>query len=233
MPHPANDADPTVERSAAWLPVVAIGLRAVLLALALGLLVLPDVPWLHGKAMVGRAVFYPLGALVLPVGWWLVSRRRGVAGPYPWAADALLTLPFVTDLLGNYANLFDRVAWFDDVMHAVNWFFLTAGIGLLLPRPRLGRAVSVGLMLGIAAVPAILWELLEYVAFIRFSPELATAYVDTLFDQTMDLTGATLATILLVGPFWPSPEPQPIPAQAEPHDPGPARDDHTASIASA
>ena len=224
MPHQAAKPEPTVRRRAASFRATALGLRMLLLALALGLLLVPGVPWLQGKGMVGRAVFYPLGSLVLPVGWWLTRGRRGTASSYPWAADILLTLPFVTDLLGNYANLFDRVAWFDDAMHAVNWFFLTAGIGLLLPRQRLGRPVSAGLMLGLAALLAILWELMEYVAFIRVSPELATAYTDTLFDQTMDLAGATLATLLLVGRFWPETGHAPDAATREPASPRQLRD---------
>ena len=220
MPRQAAKPEPTVARSVSFARVAAIGLRVLLLALALGLLLFPAVPWLQGKAMAGRAIFYPLGSLVLPAGWWLSRGWRGTAPPYPWKADILLTLPFVTDLLGNYANLFDRVAWFDDVMHAMNWFFLTAGIGLLLPRARLGRPVTAGLMLGIAALLAILWELMEYLAFIRDSPELATAYTDTLFDQTMDLVGAALATLLLVGRFWPQTDRA---AESAPRDPASPR----------
>ena len=48
-------------------------------------------------------------------------------------------------------------------------------------------------MIGFGAVTAILWEIAEYLAFIRNSPELATAYVDTLGDLSLGLTGSTLA----------------------------------------
>ena len=40
---------------------------------------------------------------------------------------------------------------------------------------------------------SILWEIAEYVTFIRNSPELETAYVDTLWDLVLGLTGSTLA----------------------------------------
>ena len=45
---------------------------------------------------------------------------------------------------------------------------------------------------------AILWELGEYFAFIRNSPELATAYTDTLGDMALGLSGATLAAAIAV-----------------------------------
>jgi len=44
-------------------------------------------------------------------------------------------------------------------------------------------------------VTAILWELLEYVTFIRNSPELTTAYHDTLGDLAMGLSGSTIAAL--------------------------------------
>lgn len=50
-------------------------------------------------------------------------------------------------------------------------------------------------MTGFGAVAAILWELGEYFAFIRGSNELATAYTDTLGDEALGLTGATLAAL--------------------------------------
>ena len=37
-----------------------------------------DLPQFHGKSMTGRAIGYPLAALVVPAGWWLLSRRRKV-----------------------------------------------------------------------------------------------------------------------------------------------------------
>jgi hypothetical protein len=45
-------------------------------------------------------------------------------------------------------------------------------------------------------VTAILWEIGEYFAFIRNSPELSTAYTDTLGDLTLGLSGATLAATI-------------------------------------
>ncbi len=53
-------------------------------------------------------------------------------------------------------------------------------------------------MVGFGAVTAILWELGEYFAFIRNSPELSTAYTDTLGDLALGLSGSTLAAAIAV-----------------------------------
>ena len=46
---------------------------------------------------------------------------------------------------------------------------------------------------------AILWELAEYIAFIRNSSELDTAYVDTLGDLALGLTASAVSgTVAIV-----------------------------------
>jgi hypothetical protein len=67
---------------------------------------------------------------------------------------------------------------------------------VLLLRTRLDAWPIFGLGVGFGAVTAIVWELLEYVTFIRNSPELKTAYHDTLGDLALGLTGSTLAALL-------------------------------------
>lgn len=62
-------------------------------------------------------------------------------------------------------------------------------------RPRNGSWTTLGLVVGFGAVTAILWEIAEFFAFIRNSPELATAYVDTLGDLGLRLTGSFLAAL--------------------------------------
>jgi hypothetical protein len=54
--------------------------------------------------------------LLVPVAWAVWRRVRGRAR-YPWDVDALLVAPFVIDLAGNAANLYDTVSWFDDACH--------------------------------------------------------------------------------------------------------------------
>ena len=170
---------------------VDLALKAVLVGLLIFAVARQDLPQFHGKSMTGRAIGYPLAALVVPVGWWLLSRRRTVR--FPVGVDMLVVAPFVIDMAGNAANLYDTVTWWDDANHLVNWAMLVAGFGVLLLSTTLGRWPIFGLAVGFGATTAILWELLEYVTFIRHSPELKTAYRDTLGDLALGLAGSAVA----------------------------------------
>lgn len=154
----------------------------------------------EGKAFVWRLATYPLAAFVVPVVWTFKGRRH----PYPYAADVLLTLPFLIDVAGNSLDLYDTIVWWDDANHFVNWALLTGGVGALARRTKLGRWELFSILVGFGAVIAILWELSEYLAFIRNSPELATAYADTVGDLALGLAGSFLAAVL----FALAPRPQ-------------------------
>jgi hypothetical protein len=143
----------------------------------------------EGKAMLGRLLTYPLAALVVPVAWWLRGRR----GAYPHAIDILLVLPFLIDTIGNALDLYDSISWWDDANHLVNWAILTAAFAQLLLRLRVPPLELAALATGFGAFTAIVWEIGEYFAFIRDSPEFATAYTDTLGDLTLGTTGSLLA----------------------------------------
>ena len=176
-------------------PRVALAADVALKLALVGLLVFAalrqDLPRFHDKSMTGRAIGYPLAALVVPAAWWLLSRRR--PRRFPVAVDILIVAPFVIDMAGNAANLYDTVSWWDDVNHLVNWAILVSGFGILLLGSTLGPWPLFGLAVGFGATTAILWELLEYVTFIRHSPELKTAYIDTLGDLALGLAGSAIA----------------------------------------
>ncbi len=180
-------------RSAAfWLDVaVKAGLVALLLFGAFS-----GLERFEGKAFGGRALTYPIAALIVPVAWWIVQRRRGRPVAYPYALDILLVLPFLIDTAGNALDLYDRITWWDDANHFVNWGLLTAAFGQLLLRLPVGRVTTVALAVGFGAVTAVLWEFAEYFAFIRGSPELATAYTDTLGDLALGLAGSVVAALI-------------------------------------
>ncbi|HKY57242.1 MAG TPA: hypothetical protein VJL80_04305 [Aeromicrobium sp.] len=179
------------------------------LAVKLGLVVLivmslidPDLGGVKAKAGGSRAFVYPLAMLLVPALWWAFYRAKS----FPWLGDLLLCLPWFTDTLGNRLNLYDTVSWFDDWMHFMNWGFLTAGF-LVITLPRglpWWRALERGLAFGMTT--AALWEIAEYLTFIRWSPELATAYEDTLGDLVLDLAGTVLAVILVWASRRSSPE---------------------------
>jgi hypothetical protein len=145
----------------------------------------------EGKAFGWRLVFYPLAALLVPLGWWLAGRPR----PYPYALDILFVSPFLVDVLGNVFDLYDTIEWWDDLNHFVNWALLSLAFGQLFLRFALSRWVIFALVVGAGAFAAIVWELGEYVAFIRNSDELDTAYTDTLGDMLLGLSGSIVAAL--------------------------------------
>ena len=178
--------------------------RAVLLAdlavkaLTVGLLALalamPERAGFAGKAMPARAVAYPIALLVVPVAWALVRRAREVA--FPVLADLLFSLPWAIDMVGNALDLFAGVSWFDELTHPLNWALLAGALGLVLPRA-LPVWVRVLLGSGCGALAALVWELFEYLAYIRGTAAEATVYVDTLGDMTLGTAGATLASAVV------------------------------------
>jgi hypothetical protein len=173
---------------------VDLAVKAALIGLLLVAVLRPNLPQFEGKAMAGRALTYPLAALVVPVVWWLYGRRRSER--YPYALDILLVLPFLVDVAGNALDLYDQIDWWDDANHFVNWGLLTAAFGQLLLRLPVGRITTAALAVGFGAVTAVLWEFAEYFAFIRNSPELDTAYTDTLGDLALGFTGSVVAALI-------------------------------------
>jgi hypothetical protein len=184
---------------ALWL---TLGVKAALVGLLLFAVLRQDLPQFEGKAMEGRALTYPLAAIIVPLGWWLVRRRRRGPVEYPYALDILLVLPFLIDTAGNAANLYDTIDWWDDFNHFLNWGILVAAFGQLLVRLPVGPVAAAGLMVGFGAVTAIVWEIGEYYTFIRDSPELDTAYTDTLGDLALGTTGSVLAALLTATVLW-------------------------------
>jgi hypothetical protein len=191
---------------------LTIALKALLIGLLLLAVLRPDLPQFEGKAMTGRAIGYPIAALIVPAVWWIL-RRRGRRVAYPYALDILLVLPFLIDVVGNALDLYDTLEWWDDANHFVNWGILTAAFGQLLLRLRLERWVVAGLAVGFGAVTAVLWEFAEYFAFIRNSPELRTAYTDTLGDLALGLTGSVIAAAITVTVLWPDGADGSVPAE--------------------
>jgi len=180
--------------------LVALDLLAklALVVLLLVALAYPDLSNLKAKGAGVRLVVYPLGALAVPVWWWLRGRRAWAGRRFPWGADLLVTLPWLSDLLGNRLNFFDTVTWWDDVSHFAHWALLTAGVLLAwAPGRRTGGGVIVMVGLGFGATAAVLWELGEYAAFLRTLPTYAYVYPDTLGDLTLGTSGALLAGLLV------------------------------------
>jgi hypothetical protein len=181
-----------------WVRYAALAAKVLLFGLLLSALIWPDLSGIKGKASTARLIVYPLGAMALPLWWWAYGRTKSkLHASFPWQADLLMTLPWLIDLIGNRLNLFDTVSWWDDAMHFILWGLLTAGVLMAFAPPTLSRGLTAFVALGFGTTAAVVWEVGEYVAFIRSSPELQSAYTDTLGDLTLGTLGALLGGLIL------------------------------------
>ena len=174
-------------RLAFWL---TIAVKAVLICL-LAIGAFSGLQQFEGKAFLWRLVTYPVAAFVVPIIWYLTHRRAS----YPYAVDILLTLPFLIDTVGNTLDLYDTIWWWDDANHFVNWNLLAGAVGVLAWRNRVVPWKTLAYVVGFGAATAILWEITEYVAFVRDSSEIETAYTDTLGDLTLGFIGSIIAGV--------------------------------------
>ncbi len=174
--------------------IADVAAKLLLFALLLSALIWPDLSGIKGKATGARLVVYPIGAMALPVYWYVARRGRQA---FPWLADLLITLPWLVDLAGNRLDLFDTVWWWDDLMHFVLWGLLTAGVLIAFTPSATSRGLTVMFALGFGSTAAVIWEVGEYWAFIRHSEELQTAYTDTLGDLTLGTLGALAAGLVV------------------------------------
>jgi hypothetical protein len=178
--------------------LVVLGIFAATVVQLLVATTATSLPQFAGKGFGARLVAYPLLMLAVPAAWAVVRRWRGGTASPPWAGFALIMAPFLIDVTGNTANLYDTVVWWDDANHLVNWFLLCAGVGVLLLRSRISPPWALGwLVAGVGALLAVGWELAEWFTFIRHGTELDTAYQDTLGDEALGCLGAGLAAVLV------------------------------------
>jgi hypothetical protein len=195
-------------------PRVNIAAKAVLVLLLAHAAAFPDLSQYQGKGTGWRILLYPLSALLVPIVWAVLGERRR-RWRYPHIIDLCVIAPFVIDTAGNTANLYDTVVWWDDVMHFVTWVPWVVGFGLALRYiDGLARWTVFGLTAGFGAVTHIIWELMEYVAFIRSNPdELEGAYRDTMGDLALSLTGSFAGAALCATVLWTIGRPVPIAPQ--------------------
>jgi hypothetical protein len=186
-----------------------VGLKAALVALLLLPLTNPGWQQHDDKGMHWRMLAFPVVALVVPVLWRLAARPF----PYPYLIDALVVCVPLSDVVWNTFDAYDRVWWWDDVVHLANAVVIASVSGLGLRRYAVEPVIRFLLVIGLGMTLAVGWELAEYPTFVQDSPELATAYRDTLSDLGLALIGSTLAAALTVRRSAPGPN-RPEPALA-------------------
>lgn len=180
-----------MERRLLWLNVAVKVLLVGLLLFS----VTSGLERFSGKAMLARALTYPIAALIVPVAW----RLRGRPQPYPHLVDTLIVLPFAIDTGGNVLDLYS-LWWFDDVAHFLNWWILVSAFALALRRTQLSLLTSWSIAVGFGAATEILWELGEWSVMKLGSSGLQLTYEDTIGDLALGglgtLLGATLVSVV-------------------------------------
>ena len=152
---------------------------------------------LEDKGMVLRAFFYPLCAVVVPIGW----KMRGSTTPFPHLAGALLVTPFALDIGANLVGLFE-VDKFDDVLHALNWFILILGTSTLVLRTRTPLLTVVALGVGTSATTIVLWEIVEYLVSQSGTTGLQLTYEDTITDLAESFAGGCIGAFVAGSAAW-------------------------------
>lgn len=166
---------------------VGIGLKTALVLLLLLPLARPDLEQYDGKGMSWRVAVFPLACLVVPVLW----RATGSTAPFPYAADNLLVLLPLTDVLWNTIDAYDRLSGFDKVNHLGDSCLLAVVVGLWAARYPLGPVNRILIALGVGMTLQVLWEIAEYTSF-RAGSSMPQTWGDTIGDLAFDLVG-TLA----------------------------------------
>lgn len=190
-----------------WRPL-ALFAKAALAALLALAVAFPEWDRFADKAMGARVAAYPAAVMLVTLIWALRGRDRA----FPWDIDLLVTAPFLIDVAGNAADLYDTLTWFDDACHFGNWALLCAAAGLALRRWCGLRSWTLALACtGAGASAAILWEFFEYGVFILDTPESVSIYRDTIGDLMLGLSGAAAAG-LVTGLSSRAASPEPAPA---------------------
>ena len=180
--------------------VIDVIVKAMVIALSFYPVVRPDPSRFAGKAMGVRAVLYPATTVLIPLVWLAAGRP----GPYPFAADIALGIPFALDAGANVLGLF-AIKGFDAIPHSVGWFCLCIAFGLAIA-PLVGeRWILFGLVLGFGAVVDILWEVGEFAMMQSGSSGLQLTYENTIQDLVMSLSGSTVAALVMATVLWPPP----------------------------
>lgn len=174
---------------AAWVCLVVLLLTVIQLAVgAFG-----GLPQFADKGFGYRLIVYPLLMLIVPTIWWVRNGWSAMRAT-PWVAFALIGAPFLIDVSGNTAGLYDSVDVWDNINHFFNWMLLSGGIGLLIARIDIRpRWMLVLAITGLGCLLALGWEIGEWWTFIRRGTELEGAYEDTLSDELLGTAGAFVA----------------------------------------
>ena len=173
---------------------------ALFLSFFIAIVFPPDV--IEGKAIGFRAPLFLAPAILVP----LIARARNW-DPYPHTADALLSLPFLVDTLGNLLGFYDRYIVTDDVLHLINWVFLVGAYHAFRFRNVHQRDDAILLGYGFGAIAIVWWEIMEWAVSedgFGGAGGLQLTYGDTVGDLFLSSTGGLIGSAIAVAVLGPA-----------------------------
>ena len=173
---------------------------ALFLSFFIAIVFPPDV--IEGKAIGFRAPLFLAPAILVP----LIARARNW-DPYPHTADALLSLPFLVDTLGNLLGFYDRYIVTDDVLPLINWVFLIGAYHAFRFRNVHQRDDAILLGYGFSAIAIVWWEIMEWAVSedgFGGAGGLSLTYEDTVADLFLSSTGGLIGSVLAL--WWLGPQ---------------------------
>lgn len=171
---------------------LSIAAKAALAALALTSVTTGLIEFSQ-RGTIGRAIASLVAIGAVPA-WWAL-RGRAAGSDYPAAVDVLLPLPLLVD----YAARALDAGWsgWDPLQHALDFAVLGAVVLLVLRRLGVGGWTAAGLVVGAGATAAVLWELLEYAAFLSGGAD--GAYVAAMQDLAVALAATAAVAAAWLG----------------------------------
>jgi hypothetical protein len=110
----------------------------------------------------------------------------------------ILVMPFLSDTVGNVANLFDTIGSTDDVLHFLNWIFLVAALTVILAPIKLPRWNRIFLGAGSGALAIVIGEIVEYLIVESGTRDPHLTYGNTIGDLALSTIGAAVGAIAVV-----------------------------------
>ncbi len=172
--------------------------KAIAVGLPLYSIVGLDASNAAGTAIALRLSLYPLSVVIVPALWVANGRPR----PYPIVADIALVVPFILDSARIGLDLSSRPG-LDALPHIGGWLSLSVAVGLAVGPIVRARWIGFGLMVGVGATVAIVWEVSEFVVS-RGGGGFELTYGNTIADLGFSLAGAVIGATVMVIAGWPS-----------------------------
>ncbi len=157
------------------------------------LFIVSSIPVVQLRPLIAWHILSSLGALLLVM--------RFLKGIHP-VFKPLLILMVLYNAAGWVFRFYSTVYWYDEVSHFFTPAFITGVLGALLIKIQYNRTAGhipffFWILVAIGMAISAVWEIAEFVYFEMLLSNQMTL-VDTISDLALDLTGAIVASVLLL-----------------------------------